>query len=206
MKNCIILEWDDHTNELLDIISVQGHHFKKIVCQQPSRVQLSSVYSSVLVESWDAFSPQANETYFCGLIGKKAQEFCQPIQNNFGIQFTCLIHPHALISPTAKIGLGSVISAGVIIASSVIIGKGCFVGLGVILGHDTVLEDYVIIRAGAKLAGHITVKEGTIIDMGATIIEDVQIGSDVVVEAGAVVLKNVSSQTVVSGIPAKIKQ
>ena len=79
-------------------------------------------------------------------------------------------------------------------------------GLGVILGHDTVLEDYVIIRAGAKLAGHITVKEGTIIDMGATIIEDVQIGSDVVVEAGAVVLKNVSSQTVVSGIPAKIKQ
>ena len=60
-------------------------------------------------------------------------------------------------------------------------------------------------QSGVKLAGHITIEQQAMIDMGATIIEDVSIGHDAVVEAGAVVLKNVPSQTIVSGVPAKNK-
>lgn len=202
MKNYVILEWDDGLNRLLDIISAQGHHLKKIVSQHPSKVQLSSIYSSVLVESWDAFVPQADETYLCGLVGKKAKIFHQQVRDNQGIVFEPLIHPNALISPTAKVGSGSVISAGVIVASSVFIGEGCFVGQGVIFGHDTVLENYVMVQSGAKLAGHIKVETGAIVEMGATIIEDITIGYDAVIEAGAVVIKDVPSQTIVSGVPA----
>lgn len=206
MKNYVILEWDDHLPSLLDIISVQGHFLKKIICDHPPRIKFSSIYSSVLIESWDSFTTQPNESYLCGLIGKKAQKFYQQMQDHHGIKFEPLIHPNALISPTGKIGLGSVISAGVIIASSVIIGEGCFIGQGVIFGHDTVVENYVTIRAGAKLAGHIKIEQGAVIDMGATIIEDINIGRDSVVEAGAVVLKDVLSHSIVSGVPAKIQQ
>lgn len=203
MKSYVILEWDDHVPSLLDIISAQEHQITKIVCRQPSSVQLTPIHSSVTVESWNTFIPQPNESYLCGLSGIKAKLLNQQIQNNLGIRFDSLIHPRAIISPTAKIGSGSVISAGVIVASSVIIGEGCFIGQGVIFGHDTVLKDYVIVRSGAKLAGHVKVEENAVIGMGATLIENIIIGDNSVVTAGAVVFKNVPSQTIVSGVPAK---
>ena len=205
MNNYVLLEWDDNLNCLLDIISAQGHPLKKIVSNDTQNIQLSSIFSPVSIESWDTFQTQEDETYFCGLIGKKAKIFHQQIKENMGIIFAPLIHPHALISPTAQVGSGSVIAAGAIIASNVIVGEGCFVGQGVIFGHDTVIENYVTIQSGVQLAGHITIEQQAIIDMGATIIEDVSIGHDAVVEAGAVVLKNVPSQTIVSGVPAKNK-
>ncbi len=205
MNNYVLLEWDDNLNCLLDIISAQGHPLKKIVSQQPQNLQLSPIFSSVSLESWDTFKPQEDETYLCGLIGKKAKIFHQQIKEDMGIIFAPLIHPNALMSPTAKVGSGSVISAGAILASNVMVGEGCFVGQGVIFGHDTVIENYVTIQSGVKLAGHIRIEQRVIVDMGATIIEDVRIGHDAVVEAGAVVLKNVPSKTIVSGVPAKNK-
>lgn len=206
MKSYVILEWDDHLSSLLEIISVQGHHLKKIICNRPPKIEFSSVYSPILIQSWEGFMTQPDETYLCGFIGNKSQKFHQQMQDHIGIKFAPLIHPSASISPTAKIGLGSVISAGVIIASSVIIGEGCFIGQGVIFGHDTVVENYVTIRAGAKLAGHIKVEQEAFIDMGVSIIEDINIGSNSVVKAGAVVLKDVLSYSIVSGVPAKTQQ
>ncbi len=202
MKNYVILEWDNYLDSLLDIIAVKGDRLKKIVCHNPPMVQLNSAFSSVAIESWENFIPEKNEVYLCGLIGKKAKSLHQKIRDKIGISLDTLIHPHALISPTTKIGAGSVISAGVIVASTVVIGEGCFIGQGVIFGHDTALDNYVIVQSGVKLAGHIKIGEGAIINMGATIIEDVSIGKYAKIEPGSVVLKNVSSQTIVSGVPA----
>ena len=206
MKKYVILGCDGCLENLIDIISAQKNCLKKIVCQDSQNVQLSQAYSSVLVESLTTFIPKPDEFYLCGLVGKKAMIFHQQIRDKIDICFDTLIHPNALISLTAQLSAGLVISAGVIISSSVVIGKNCFIGQGAIFGHDTVLENYAIVQSGAKLAGHIRVGEGAIIGMGATIIEDVSIGNYARVEPGAVVLKDVPSQTVVSGVPAVFKE
>ncbi|NES81373.1 MAG: hypothetical protein F6K10_08135 [Moorea sp. SIO2B7] len=206
MKNYVILGCDDSLNSLLDIISAQGNRLKKVVCHNSQMVQLSQAYLSLAFESLETFIPEPDEIYLCGLFGKKAIILHQKFRDEMGISFDTLIHPNAIISLTAHLSPGSVISAGVIIASSVVIGENCFVGQGVIFGHDTVLENYVIVQSGSKLAGHLRVGEGAIIGMGATIIEDVSIGNYARIEPGAVVLKDVASQTVVSGVPAVVKE
>ncbi len=207
MKNYVLLGCDNFLGSFHDIISAQGNCcLKKIVCQDSQIVQLSQANLSIPVESLATFIPQSDEVYLCGLLGKKGIALHQQLRDKMGISFDTLIHPNAIISLTAHLSPGSVISAGVIIGSSVVIGDNCFVGQGVIFGHDTVLENYVIIQSGAKLAGHIRVGEGAIIGMGATIIEDVYIGNYARIEPGAVVLKDVPAQTVVSGVPAVFKE
>lgn len=56
----------------------------------------------------------------------------------------------------------------------------------------------------ALIPGQITIKKNAWIGAGATILPGVIVGENAVVAAGAVVTKDVSDNTVVAGIPAKI--
>ncbi|MXQ72774.1 serine acetyltransferase [Clostridiaceae bacterium DONG20-135] len=85
--------------------------------------------------------------------------------------------------------LGVVIHRGVIIKDNVKIFQNVTIGTN--LGEDDemlapVIGNNVIICAGAKIIGHI------------------EIGDNVIIGAGAVVLKNVDSDVIVAGNPAKV--
>lgn len=101
------------------------------------------------------------------------------------------------------------------------IGKNVFINFDCVfldLGGITI-EDNVLIAPKASLlseghpisseerqslvTGHIHIKKNAWIGAGATILPGVTIGENAVVAAGAVVSKNVPSNTVVGGIPAK---
>jgi acetyltransferase-like isoleucine patch superfamily enzyme len=52
--------------------------------------------------------------------------------------------------------------------------------------------------------GAVIIKQNAWIGAGATILPDVTVGENAVVGAGAVITKNVPSNTVVAGVPAKV--
>lgn len=84
---------------------------------------------------------------------------------------------------------------------SIIIGNGCAIGRDVIIrsfdGHELDLPDYKISKA-------ITIGDHVWIGQGANIMKGVSICCDSVIAASALVTKNVESNTIVGGNPARV--
>lgn len=71
------------------------------------------------------------------------------------------------------------------------------------IGHHSNIGDFVTISPGVNMAGTCNVGANTIIGIGATIVNNINIGSNVVIGAGSVVTKDIPSNTVYYGVPAK---
>ena len=69
--------------------------------------------------------------------------------------------------------------------------------------HECVIGNGVHLMGGCYLAGRVKIGNFSSIGAAATILPDINIGENVIVGAGAVVTKNVKSNTVVIGNPAK---
>lgn len=103
--------------------------------------------------------------------------------------FNCSVPASCEIGKGTKFGYGGI---AVVLHARTVIGKNCTIGTGVTIGGKSgwyevpVIGDNVQICTGAKILG------------------PVSIGSNVVIGANAVVTKDVPSNCVVAGIPAKI--
>jgi sugar O-acyltransferase (sialic acid O-acetyltransferase NeuD family) len=114
-----------------------------------------------------------------------------------------LIDPTAVVPPSTTFGAGCYVNAGAVLGGQCTLGHAVFINRGANLGHQTVLDDYVSIGPGAALASRIRIGAGTMIGVGAVIAPGITIGSNSVVTLGAVVHKDVASNTVVAGNPAR---
>lgn len=103
--------------------------------------------------------------------------------------FNCSVPASCIIGEGTKFGYGGI---AVVIHSRSVIGKNCLIGQGVTIGGKSgwyevpVIGDNVHISAGAKIIG------------------PVRIGDNVEIGANCVVVKDVPSNCVVAGVPAKI--
>lgn len=122
-----------------------------------------------------------------------------------GAKIIILIHPSATVSRYTKIGPGSVIVAGAVINPDCIIGSGVIINTCSSVGHDCTLGDAVHICPGARLAGGTVVYDRAWVGVGTSVRQLITIGADSIVGAGSVVVKDVSSNTTVMGVPASIK-
>ena len=116
---------------------------------------------------------------------------------------TTLIHPSATISKSSLIEEQSLINAGVIINPQVKIGVGCIINTGAIIEHDCSIGKFSHIAPGSVLAGNVSIGSRCVIGANSVIKQGIKIGDNVTVGAGAVVLKDVNSNTIVVGNPAK---
>lgn len=114
-----------------------------------------------------------------------------------------LIHPQTIISPSTRIGAGSLLVAGAIVNAASTIGRGVIINTAASIDHDCVVEDFVHISPGARLAGDVFVGAGTWIGIGAVIREGVSIGCNAVIGAGAAVIEDVPDGVRMGGVPAK---
>lgn len=108
-----------------------------------------------------------------------------------------------MIGSEVEIGIGTTVMAGVVINSSTKIGKGCIVNTSSSLDHDNVIEDYVHISPGAKLAGTVKIGKGSWIGIGSVVSNNVNICSECKVGAGAVVVKDITEPGTYVGVPAR---
>ncbi len=100
------------------------------------------------------------------------------------------------IHPGAKIGKRFVIDhgAGIVIGETAEIGNDCVVYHGVTLGGVST----------SKVKRHPTLGDKVMIGAGAKILGPINLGSNVKVGANSVVTKDVPSDVVVAGIPARV--
>lgn len=120
-----------------------------------------------------------------------------------GLEPLTIINKSSRCSNWAELGRGAQLFPGSIVNAGVVIGQNAIVNSGAILEHDCTIGDHVHVATGAVLAGMVRVGNGAHIGCGATIKESITIGERAIVGAGAVVVRNVSPDTVVVGVPAR---
>ena len=116
-----------------------------------------------------------------------------------------LIHPSAYVSNTVQIGAGTVVFAQAAINVDAQIGQGCIINTSASVDHDCVLDDFCHISPGAHLAGGTRIGTRTWVGVGAVTKQLVEIGDDCMVGAGAAVVQNVYNESIVMGVPARMK-
>jgi len=120
------------------------------------------------------------------------------------LQLVTAIHPSAVISPSAVIAAGATIMAGAIVNADTTIGPNAIINTGAIVEHDNSIAAHVHVSTGVRLAGGVRIGEGAHIGIGASVRQNISIGRHALVGAGAVVVDDVSDNTVVVGVPARV--
>jgi sugar O-acyltransferase (sialic acid O-acetyltransferase NeuD family) len=118
-------------------------------------------------------------------------------------RYATLIHPTAVIPPSARLGEGSVVFAGVVATTDVQIGAHAGIMPLAVFTHDDVLEDFVTVGAGVRLAGTVRIEAGAYLGAGCLIRENRTVGPGALIGMGAVVTEDVPGGEVWAGVPAR---
>lgn len=127
-------------------------------------------------------------------IGSYCHKYNIPVIPKFIDILIRVFHNSAVYSET-EIGKGTVFGYGgiaVVVHKDAIIGEYCMIGSNVTIGGKS------------KSMGLPKIGDRVYISTGARLLGDITIGDDSVIGANAVVLKDVPSNSIVAGIPAKI--
>ncbi len=122
-----------------------------------------------------------------------------------GFVFETITHPSSIVSSSAILSEGVQVFAGAIIQPDVEIGCNTLINTGAIIDHDCKIGSHVHIAPGVTMSGGVKVGENSFIGIGARIIQNILIGKNCLIAAGAVVINDVPDNSVVMGVPAKIK-
>lgn len=122
------------------------------------------------------------------------------------------IEPGAVIREQVTIGKNAVILMGAIINIGAEIGEETMIDMNTVIGGRVKIGKRCHIGAGAVIAGVIEpasaepvrIEDDVFIGANAVVLEGIHIAQHSVVASGAVVTKDISPNTVVAGVPAKI--
>lgn len=125
------------------------------------------------------------------------------LYKTIGFKFATIISPFAHISKYAEIGIGSVIQSGARISAATKIGCFCKLNCNCNVMHDNLIGDYTTIAPNAVSLGRVKIGEMVYIGANSTILPEIIIGDNSIIGAGAVVTKDIHSDDIVIGVPAK---
>lgn len=120
-----------------------------------------------------------------------------------GLEPVTVIHPAAWVSPSAELAPGCQIMAGAIVHASARLGSNVVVNTRAVVEHDCIVGEHAHVASGAVVCSGCKLGEGVHIGAGAVVRQVLSIGNWAVVGAGAAVVKDVSDETVVVGVPAR---
>jgi sugar O-acyltransferase (sialic acid O-acetyltransferase NeuD family) len=124
--------------------------------------------------------------------------------NSHGIRVETLIHPNASICTTATIGKGSQLLSQSLVAADSHLGESCIINHQASIDHECFVGNGVHLAPSSTLCGCVSLGDNVMIGAGAVVLPRVNIGENTIVGAGSVVTKDLPSNVVAIGSPAKV--
>jgi sugar O-acyltransferase (sialic acid O-acetyltransferase NeuD family) len=118
-------------------------------------------------------------------------------------RFETVIHPTASISRTALVGTGAVIFQHVTITSDVLVGRHVQILPNAVVSHHDDIGDFTCVAGGVCISGNVHIGQGCYLGANSSIINGIVVEQHCLVGMGSVVLRNVPSNSVVAGNPAR---
>lgn len=120
-----------------------------------------------------------------------------------GLSAAVLIHPSATIGGQTELGPGTVLCAGVRLTTNVSLGRHVHVNLNSTVGHDCAIDSYVTVNPLVAISGRVRIGRGTLLGTHSSVLQGLTIGAEATVGAAACVVRDVSDEQVVKGVPAR---
>lgn len=124
--------------------------------------------------------------------------------DNIGVSFYNAIHPSVIMSEYVCLGSGVIICAGSILTTNIKIGNHVIININSTVGHDTIIEDYCSLMPTVIINGNNHLRKGVYVGTGATFIQNISVGEWTTIGAGAVVVRDIESNVVAVGTPARV--
>lgn len=116
---------------------------------------------------------------------------------------TIIQHDSAYVAKSAQTGLSTLIGPKAVINANAIVGEGAIINTSALIEHECNIGSFSHIGPGSVLAGNVTVGENSFIGANSTIKQGLKIGANSTIGAGSVVLKDIPSNEIWAGVPAK---
>lgn len=163
-----------------------------------------TVYNYKVLGSTDVLRDMGEIYVICAVADCEAKkEIVNRISSFENIRFATVIDPTCICHESAKIGEGSILCTNTMVNMDAHVGKHVTMVDRAAIGHDTIIGDFSVLFVGATVAGSTVINECCQIGMGAQILQNMNIGKNTVVGAGAVVCRDLPSDCIALGIPAK---
>ena len=117
--------------------------------------------------------------------------------------FISVVHPQAAISSTATLGRGSVVLSQTSIGCGVKIGNHVMILQNCVISHDSRIEDYAVLATGVCLSGNARVGKNAYLGSSSSIRGNQKVGARSLIGLGSAVVKNVPSDEIWCGNPAR---
>ena len=159
-----------------------------------------SVLGSIekICQTMDAFA------CVCGLGEPSVKAIAVPRLRDHVSNFPSIIHPSVQLSDYVDIQEGCVVCANAVLTTQVELQSFVTVNLGCTIGHDVIVGEFSTLAPGVHVSGGVCIGPRVKLGTGAIVLPGVSIGAGTTVGAGAVVTKDLPSNVVAIGVPAKI--
>ena len=119
------------------------------------------------------------------------------------VSFPSLIHPGVRVHSSNMIGEGVILCRGACITVNVSLGGHVHINTNSTVAHESKLDDFATLSPGVNISGNVSLGRGAFLGTGAQVAPSVEVGEGAMVGAGATVIKNLTSNVVAVGSPAK---
>jgi sugar O-acyltransferase (sialic acid O-acetyltransferase NeuD family) len=207
MEKIIVIGAGGHAKVVIDIFNYTGYHVVGVLDGDTSKHGKTLLGVPILGgnEKLEEILASGVKKAFVAIGNNDVRVKIGESLKAKGFTLVTAIHHSAIIADSVRIGEGSMVAAGGVINPDASIGKHVIINTGVTVDHDCVIKDGAHVSPGVNLAGNVQIGEKTHVGIGSCIIQGINISENTVIGAGSVVVRDIASDVVAYGNPAKVK-
>lgn len=173
---------------------------------------VNNIVTPIILERFKVFKtvedlielPNHQKKFILALGTPKHRMALYQLMENAGLEPISYISPFALVAFSAVIGNAVNIMPFAAIFGESSLGMGTLVNSHSTVHHEVSIGDFCEISPGSRILGKAVLEEHVQIGANTTVLPGIKIGHHSIVGAGSVVNRNLPSNCLAAGVPAKI--